>query len=59
MTTLSAIGLPALWRQTKAPNTTAAINELRRCLGTRLFRPTLAWAKPQAKTPGPLQLKNH
>ncbi|NMP07209.1 hypothetical protein HI855_11705 [Cyanobacteria bacterium 150NLHA] len=59
LATLSAIGLPALWRQAKATNTTAAINELRRCLGTRLFRPTLAWAKPQAKTPGPLQLKNH
>ncbi|HJN33687.1 MAG TPA: BBE domain-containing protein [Prochlorococcus sp.] len=50
MATLSAIGLPALWRQAKATNTTAAINELCRCLGTRLIRATLAWAKPQAST---------
>ncbi|WP_152562381.1 hypothetical protein [Prochlorococcus sp. MIT 0703] len=50
MATLSAIGLPALWRQAKATNTTAAINELRRCLVSRLIRATLAWAKLQATT---------
>ncbi|WP_156486999.1 hypothetical protein [Prochlorococcus sp. MIT 1303] len=45
MATLSAIGLPALWRQAKAPNTKAAINKLRRCLGTRLIRATLNLGK--------------
>nr|WP_063399990.1 hypothetical protein [Prochlorococcus marinus] len=50
MATLSAIGLPALWRQAKAKNTTAAIKELQRRLGTRLIRATLARAKLQAKT---------
>ncbi len=58
LATLSALGLPALWRQAKAKNTTAAIKELQRRLGTRLIRPKLPWANLLAKTPVPVELKN-